>query len=178
MDFYDVIKGRRSIRKYKPDPVPMDVIKRMLDAARLAPTWGNRQGIRYVFVSDKDQVEKVADAIGQKWLKKNAPMFIAAISDAQWSGNRPDPSGDLAYFMLDVGIAFEHLVLAATAEGLGTCWIGFFDEEAVKEVLAVKGTNRVVALTPLGYPAESPGARARKPLSEIAFSDRFGNKLE
>jgi nitroreductase len=174
MDFYDTIKGRHSIRKYKPDVVPMDVVKRILDAARLAPSWSNLQGVRYVVVASKGQVEKVAEAIGQRWLKKNAPMFIAAISDAQWSGY----NGDMAYFMLDVGIAFEHLILAAAAEGLGTCWIGFFDEEALKEALDVKGSNRVVAVTPLGYPAESPGARARKPLSEIAFLDTYGKKLE
>ncbi len=173
MDFYDTVKGRHSIRKFKPDAVPMDVIKRVLDAARLAPSWANMQGVRYVVVASKGQVGKVADAIGQRWCKQ-APMFIAAISDAQWSGN----NGDMAYFMLDVGIAFEHLVLAAAAEGLGTCWIGFFDEETLKDVLGVKGSNRIVAVSPIGYPAESPGARARKPLSEIAFLDSFGKKLE
>ncbi len=173
MDFYDTIKGRRSIRKYKHDKVPMDVIKRVLDAARLAPTWANMQGIRYVLVAGKEQVDKVADGIGQRWCN-GAPMFVAAISDAQWSGN----NGDMAYFMLDVGIAFEHLVLAAVAESLGTCWVGFFDEERLKEVLGVKGSNRVVAVTPIGYPDESPAARARKPLSEIAFIDSYGKKLE
>ena len=173
MDFYEVIKNRRSIRKYKPDAVPKDMIKRVLDAARLAPTWANMQGIRYVVVMDKAQVAKVADAVGQKWCK-GVPAFVVAISDSQWSGN----NGDMAYYMLDVGIAFEHLILAAAAEGLGTCWIGFFDEETLKEVLGVKGNNRVVALTPVGYPAESPNARARKPLSEIAFLDTFGKKLE
>ncbi|NMC04051.1 MAG: nitroreductase [Candidatus Lokiarchaeota archaeon] len=179
MDVYDAIKNRRSIRKYKPDPVPLDVITRVLDAARLAPTWANMQGIRYVVVTGKEQVARVADATGQKWVKKDAPppAFIVAISDPKWSGNRPDSKGDLAYFMLDVGIAFEHLVLAATAEGLGTCWIGFFDEEALRDVLGIKGTNRVVALTPIGYPAESPAPRARKPLSEIAFLDTIGTKL-
>ncbi len=174
MDFYDVIKNRRSIRKYKPAKVPMDVIKRILDAARLAPTWANMQGVRYVVVMDKVQVEKVIEATGQKGKFKDAPMFIAAISDAKWSGN----NDDMAYYMLDVGIAFEHLILAATAEGLGTCWIGFFDEERLKEVLAIKKSNRVIALTPLGYPDEAPGARPRKTLSEIAFVDTFGKKLE
>jgi nitroreductase len=151
----------------------MDVIKRVLDAARLAPTWANMQGIRYVIVTQKDQVERVAEGIGQKWCK-GAPMFIAGISDAQWSGN----NGDMAYYMLDVGIAFEHLVLAAAAEGLGTCWIGFFDEERLKEILDVKGSNRVVALTPIGYPNESPAARTRRSLSDIAFLDTYGKRLE
>ncbi len=173
MDFYDTIKGRYSIRKFKPDVVPMDVIKRVLDAARLAPTWANMQGVRYVVIPSKGQVEKVADAIGQRWCK-HAPMFIAAVSDAKWSGSK----NNMSYFMLDVGIAFEHLVLAATAEGLGTCWIGAFDEERLKEVLDVKGSNRVVALTPLGYPAEKPDTRTRKSLSEIAFLDAYGKKLE
>ncbi len=174
MDLYDTIKNRRSIRKYKQGKVPMDVIKRVLDAARLAPSWANMQGVRYVVVTDKEQVEKVIDATSQKGKFMSASMFIVAISDAKWSGN----NGDMAYYMLDVGIAFEHLVLAATAEGLGTCWIGFFDEERLKEVLAIKKSNRVVALTPLGYPDEAPAARPRKALSEIAFVDTFGKKLE
>jgi len=174
MDLYDAIKIRRSIRKYKQKKVPMDVIKRVLDAARLAPSWANMQGVRYIVVTDKEQVEKVIDATSQKGKFASAPMFIVAISDAKWSGN----NGDMAYYMLDVGIALEHLVLAATAEGLGTCWIGFFDEERLKEVLAIKKSNRVVALTPLGYPDEAPAARSRKALSEIAFVDTFGKKLE
>ena len=151
----------------------MDVVKRVLEAARLAPTWANMQGVRYVVVSSKGQVEKVADGSGQRWAK-NVPMFIVAISDEKWSGKR----GDLPYYMLDVGICFEHLVLAATNEGLGTCWMGVFNEDKLKATLNVQKSNRIIALTPIGYPDEEPDARSRKNLSEIVSIDKFGNKLE
>nr|MDO8112358.1 nitroreductase family protein [Candidatus Sigynarchaeota archaeon] len=173
MEFNDVIQKRHSVRKFKPDPVPMDVVKRVVNAARLAPSWANMQGVRYIIVASKEQVEKVANSIGPKWAK-TAPMFVAAISDEKWSGKR----GDLAYFMLDVGIAFEHLVLAATNEGLGTCWLGAFNEEKLKPVLDIQKKNRIVAMTPLGYPAEEPKASPRKELSEIAFLDRYGTAFE
>jgi len=173
MDFDEVIKNRHSVRKYKPDPVPMEVVMRVLEAARIAPTWANMQGVRYVVITDEEQVKNVADGLGKKWLK-NVPMFIAAISNEKWSGTRDN----LPYFMLDVGICFEHLILAATNEGLGTCWLGAFNEDKLKMMLKVQKANRIVALTPLGYPDDEPGKRDRKALSEIVFLNEFGKKLE
>jgi nitroreductase len=173
MDFNDVINKRYSVRKYKPDPVPMDVVLRVLEAARLAPTWANMQGVRYVIVNDAELVKKVADGIGQKWVK-SAPMFIVAISDEKWSGKR----GDLAYYLLDVGICFEHLVLAATNEGLGTCWIGVFKEDVLKILLNVQKSRKIIAITTLGYPDDEQKERSRKELSEIVFLNEFGKKME
>lgn len=173
MDFEEVIEKRYSVRKYKPDTVPMDVVMRVLEAARMAPTWANMQGVRYVVITDEDKVAQVADGIGQKWVQ-SAPMFIAAISDEKWSGKR----GDLAYYMLDVGICFEHLVLAATNEGLGTCWIGVFNEDKLKKLLNIEKTRRIIVLTPLGYPNDVQKERNRKDLSEIAFLNEFGKKME
>ncbi|HME55763.1 MAG TPA: nitroreductase family protein [Candidatus Lokiarchaeia archaeon] len=173
MDFYEVIKNRYSVRSYKPDPVPIDAVMRILEAARMAPTWANKQGVRYVVITDEEQVKNVADGLGKKWLK-TVPMFIAAISNEKWSGMR----SNLPYFMLDVGICFEHVILAATNEGLGTCWIGAFDEDKLKKVLKVQKNDRIIALTPLGYPDCEPGERIRKELSEIVYLNEFGKKME
>nr|MDO8115508.1 nitroreductase family protein [Candidatus Sigynarchaeota archaeon] len=150
MDFYELVNKRKSIRKYKPDLVDNAILGKILDAARMAPTWANMQGVRYIIVNKKEKVEEIKAAIGQKWLS-SVPMFIVATIKESDSGKNKNGQ---AYFMLDVGICFEHLVLAATNEGLGTCWIGYFDEEKVKSALNIPGKSRVVAITPLGYPDE------------------------
>ena len=168
MEFYDVIKKRKSIRRFKPDLVPMDTIKKILDAARMAPTWANMQGVKLLIVNEKEVVEKVGVAIGQKWAKYS-PMFIVAISKATSSGT----NSGLKYFMLDVGIVFEHLILAATAEGLGTCWIGHFNEEEVKNILSIPDKYRVVALTPLGYPSMPAKETGKKPLSAMVHLNKY-----
>ena len=173
MDFYEVIEKRKSMRRFKPDLVPMDTIKKILDAARLAPTWANMQGVKFIIVNDKETVEKVGIAVGQKWAKY-CPMFIVAISKASSSGM----NSGLEYFMLDVGIVFEHLILAATAEGLGTCWIGHFSEEEIKKILSIPEKYRVVALTPLGYPDKPAKETTRKPLSSMVHLNVYGKKIE
>ncbi|MHA1681987.1 MAG: nitroreductase family protein [Promethearchaeota archaeon] len=174
MDFYEVIKKRKSTRKFEDQLVPLDVVKRIIDAARLAPTWANKQGVRYVVVRERGRVKKVAAATGQKWTA-GAPMFIVAISKKSWSGKGRN---EHHYFLLDVGISFEHLILAATAEGLGTCWIGWFDGDAMKGILNIPGRLEVIALTPLGYPAGEVKATDRLDLSEIAFMDEYEKPLK
>jgi nitroreductase len=169
-DFYEVVDQRYSVRNYKPDPVPNESIVKILEAAQAAPSWANKQGVHYVVVTDPDRVKAMSKTIGQGWTS-TAPAFVVAISSPQWSGSK----NGMQYFMLDTGIAFEHLVLAATAEGLGTCWIGAFPEEVVKKVLDVPKNLKVVAITPLGFPDDSPRERSRKPLDEIAFYDSYGN---
>jgi nitroreductase len=160
MKFMDVIRGRRSIRKYKPTPVSQEDIEYVLEAARLAPSWGNRQCWRYIVVTDEEVIRKITM---RDWAAE-APVVIVGCAD-------PTKAGDKAgkpYYMLDMGISMEHLILAAYDIGLGTCWLGGqFDEEVVREALGVPETHRVVALTPLGYPDEEPKAKGRKPLSEL-----------
>jgi nitroreductase len=169
-EFYEVVDQRRSVRSYKPDPVPNESIVKILEAARAAPSWGNKQGVHYIVVTDPERVKALANATGKEWIG-TAPAIIVAVSSPKWSGKK----NGMEYFMLDTGIAFEHLVLAATAEGLGTCWIGAFPEDAVKKVIDVPKDLKVVALTPLGYPDDEPRERDRKPLDEIVFYDRYGN---
>ena len=169
MEYLELVKKRRSIRSYRPEPVPEKDIETILEAARLAPSSGNRQCWRYVVVTDKSIREKLAGA-GRKWISE-APVIIAACADPAASGYKPGTDR----FLLDIGISFEHLILAATDLGLGTCWIGSFDEEQAKESLGVPDSTRVVALTTLGYPAEKKGdVFDRKLLRDIVFYNRYG----
>ena len=169
MEFMDVISKRRSIRKYKSDSVPEEDIEYILEAARLAPSWANSQCWKFVVVTDPVVKEELAKA-GNSWIAA-APVIIVACADP----SRPGTKGDQAYYMLDVGIAMEHLILAAADRGLGTCWIGAFDEEAAKSALGVPENIRVVASTPLGYPDQEPAPRQRRVLDEISCSDKYSD---
>jgi len=175
MEFYDVIKTRRSVRSYKPDPIPDDVLKRVLDAARIAPSGSNRQPWKFIVVKDEETKKKLVPAChNQSWMAE-APLIIVACAQ-ELDYNRGGYMGKLSGVM-DATIAFTHLILAARAEGLGTCWIGAFDNERVKEILGVPEGWNVAALTPLGYPAEGENAfretTNRKPLEEIVSTDKF-----
>ncbi|HIH88278.1 TPA: nitroreductase [Candidatus Bathyarchaeota archaeon] len=166
MEFMDVVKKRRSIRKYKPDRVPKAEIEYVLEAARLAPSWANRQCWRYIVVTDEATRKRITMT---EWAAK-APVVIVACGDPSKAGNRDGKP----YYMLDMGISMEHLVLAASEHGLGTCWLGGqFDEKTVREALGVPESHRIVAMTPLGYPDESPPAKERKPLPELATWEKW-----
>jgi len=174
MEFLDVIKNRRSIRKYKPDPVPDEDIEYVLNVARLAPSWKNQQCWRYVVVKDKEKIEKIASARpkSQNWLRE-APIMIVACADPDESGHREGKE----YYLVDIGISFEHLLLAARDRGLGTCWIGGFDEKTVKDAIEAPENIRIVAYTPLGYPTEEKGEITdRKPHGETIFYEKYGQK--
>jgi nitroreductase len=173
LDFYEVIRTRRSIRSYKPDPIPEEVLMRILDAARIAPSGSNRQPWKFIVVKDEELRKRLAAACHNQTFIAEAPVIIVACGyNIHW--NRGGYMGDLS-MLIDVSIAFTHLILAARAEGLGTCWIGAFDNEEVKKILGVPEDVNVVAITPLGYPKDEefrePGSR--KALSEIISIDRF-----
>ncbi|MFO8020494.1 MAG: nitroreductase family protein [Promethearchaeia archaeon] len=172
MEFYDVVSKRRSYRKFKADQQPEEEkIKRIINAARLAPTWANKQGVEYIIVRDEEKVKKVWKAIGQRKKFRNAPMYIVGIISEEDSGT--NPSG-IKYYTVDFGICFEHLILAATAEGLATCWIGWFNEDKIKNLLTIPEKYRVLGLTPVGYSIRKKGpVEKRKPLEEIIHKEQF-----
>lgn len=163
MDFYEVIQKRRSIRAYKPDHVEEDKLNRILNAARLAPTAANRQPFNIVVVKDEKIKQKLKDAYSQEWFF-TAPVIICicTLADKAWKRN-----DGKVYVDVDAAIAMDHLVLAAFAEGLGTCWIAAFKPEAVKEALNIPDNVEPLILTPLGYPEAIPEPTYRKPLDEI-----------
>lgn len=168
MDIFQVFRDRRSIRKYKDTPVEREKIEQILDAARLAPSWKNLQCWRFLVLTDPAQREALlsvfADDNPGKKAFAQAPVAIVVCGIPAES----DVSHGIDYYVADVAIAFEHLCLAAHACGLGTCWMGLFDEDELKIKLKVPENMRIVGITPLGYPDQEPKPRPRKELSEIA----------
>ena len=173
MDFHEVIRTRRSIRSYKPDLIPEETLNRVLDAARIAPSGSNRQPWKFIVVKDEMLRRRLASACNEQSFIAEAPIAIVACGyDIQ--RNRGGYMKEMS-MLVDVSIAFTHLILAARAEGLGTCWIGAFKNDEVKELLSIPRDFNVVAVTPLGYPKGSKFAESgdRKSLKEIASTDRF-----
>lgn len=171
MDTLEAIRTRRSVRKYRPDPIPEELLKEVLSAARIAPSAENAQPWKFVIVTDEDIKLKLVQACaGQKFIAE-APMVIVGCGfpdDAYATAG-----GYMNSHVMDVTIAMDHLILAAASVGLGTCWIAAFKEEKVKDILGIPSDVRVVALTPLGFPQETPGKTSRKDLAELICYDRF-----
>jgi nitroreductase len=146
MEFSDVIRKRRSVRGYLSDPVSQEKIDRILDAACMAPTATNAQPVHLIVVTDPAIKEKLRAAYDRDWFLQ-APVIMVGcvVSGKAWKRADGWNSAEV-----DLGIVFDHLILAATAEGLGTCWVCNFDESAVREALQIPPEARAVAMTPLG----------------------------
>lgn len=176
MDIFEAIEGRRSIRHYTKEAVSKEQLHKVLEAARLAPSWKNSQHWRYIVVSGRQNIMALGEAAGfnpNQQVYEDVPCFIVLCADEahaeEWEGKQ--------YYMCDMGIGMEHLVLAAQSLGLGTCWIGAFPERPIVELLGIPQGMRVVALTPLGVPARAPQPRPRKQLEEIVFGNAWGKPL-
>ena len=171
MSVLEAIRLRRSVRRYKTDPVPADILARVLEAARLAPSAKNLQPWKFIVVRDAGRrLELAKAAFNQNYLAA-APVVIAACG---FPGKAyPRQGGYMNSWPIDVSVAFEHMILQAADEGLGTCWIGAFDESAAKAVLGVPEDVRVMAMTPLGWPAGSPPSRGRKALTEVVAYEKY-----
>lgn len=170
MDIYELIKKRCSVRSYKKDRVPDEVLKKIFDAVRLAPSANNEQPWKFVIVKDENLLKQLSVACHHQGFIAEAPVAIAACG----LPNRSSIGGYVTSVYVDVAIAFDHLTLVSAEEGLGTCWIGAFDEKAVKKLLDVPENVRVVAVTPLGYPSSPMGrSKSRKDLDEIVCNDKY-----
>jgi len=171
MDVYTAIATRKSVRAFEDRDVPDQTLTRLLEAARLAPSASNRQEWRFVIVRDPDTRRRLAGAAAGQRFVAQAPVVIACCAETD---GHLMPCG-LASFPIDVAIAVDHLTLCAAAEGLGTCWIGAFDEAQVKALLGIPDRGvRVVALLPLGYPQNpAPVAKVRLPLEQIVKYERW-----
>ena len=173
MDFYKVIRTRRSVRSYKNKPILEEVLNRVLETARIAPSGSNRQPWKFILVTDEALKRKMISACKNQTFVAEAPVIIVACGK-KIPSNRGGYMGEMS-MLVDVSIAFTHLILAARAEGLGTCWIGAFNNNEVKRLLKVPKRYEVVAVTPLGYPLEDvfTEPRNRKNLDEIVSLNKF-----
>jgi nitroreductase len=164
LNVFEAVRTRRSIRKYADKPVEKEKLAKVLEAARLSPSACNNQPWHFIAVTDKAVREKLGPAYNRDWFAKTPVIIVAcAMPLAAWS--RKDKE---EYWKVDAAIAMQNLILVAHELGLGTCWIGAFNENKVKEALNIPEKVRVVAITPLGYPAEQKGpVTERKPMEEI-----------
>jgi nitroreductase len=170
MDFLGLVNARYSVRSYQDKPVAEEALARILEAVRLAPSGANRQPWRFIVVRDAGTRARLATACNGQQFIAQAPVVIAGCGLMPERIMRCGIPGD----PIDLAIAMEHLALAATAEGLGTCWIGAFEQDKVRAVLGVPESARVVEVMTLGYPADTPSSRIRKSLSEIVCYDAWG----
>ncbi len=162
MDFYDVIATRRSIRGYKPDAIPDAALRRIGEAINLAPSACNRQPWKFLIVLNPEIRSRIGEVYRQPWLKE-APAVVLALGNAEacWKRIEGTPIIDV-----DIAIAMEHMVLAATAEGLGTCWICAYDKARMNQAAGVAAPWEVLAISPLGYANVPPANIQRKDVSE------------
>lgn len=184
MDVMQAIRNRRSVRHYRPDPVKPEDLQAVLEAARLAPSWANTQCWRFIVVRDPATKVQLAGACLQQFGNPataaitEAPVVIAACAETGRSGYKrgqvTTDKGD--WFMFDVGIAMQNLVLAAYSLGLGTVHVGLVDAARAAEILGLPPGTVFVEMMPLGYPNEEPRVVPRKDLSEIVFYERYGQK--
>ena len=168
MDVLTAIETRRSIRKYKDKYVEEEKLKKVLEAARLSPSAKNLQEWKFIVVRDAKTRESLTEAIGQEFVRE-APVIIVNC------GTNPSGlmKGGQPRYTVDLSIATAYMILEAHESGLGTCWLGSYDEGKVKEVLDIPEDVRVVSILPLGYPDEAPEARMRKSLDEIVSYDKY-----
>ena len=171
MDVFEAIQNRRSVRSYMPDPVPKSKLKRILDAARLSPSAMNMQPWHFIVVSSPQKRNMLTEGRFAKFLAE-APLVIVGC------GNK---SRSPKWYVVDTAIAMQSMVLTATGEGLGTCWIGSFNEAHVKSLLNIPGNYGVIALLTLGYPREKSSISQRiislasktKKVEEIASMEEY-----
>ena len=163
MEYFEVIQKRHSVRSYKPDPVEPEKLQQVLEAARLAPTAANKQAFKIFVVGTAGRNEELKKIYSRDWFVE-APYILGVCSIPEKSWVRLDHKN---YADVDVAIVMDHIILAATNLGLGTCWIGAFHPQAAHEVLGLDDTLEPIAFTPLGYPREAPFNKVRKPLAEL-----------
>ncbi len=180
MDFKEVIKKRKSVRNYLHKEVEDEKLKYILECARAAPSWKNSQCWHFIIVKDKEKLQQIKKSSRPNIWLKTAPIIIVACGTPKTSGIL----NNTKYYKVDVAIALEHLVLAATDVGLGTCWIGVFDEDKIKKHLEIPNDVKVIAITPLGSPAEKDkisgkilktiaGSKKRKKIDDITHYNKW-----
>lgn len=177
----EAIKKRRSIRKYLDKPVPEHLLEEILECGRLAPSDSNTQPWNFIVVRSEEMRTRVAEVSHRQDWMVAAPVFIVCVADVRVASPEKGPmeinedTGGIAVkqIILDTAIAGENMVLAAEALGLGTCWVSWFVQEEIRPVLEIPSDKYVVSVLTLGFPAQEPKQRPRRPLSEIVRYEKW-----
>ena len=165
MSLVEPILKRRSIRRYKPDPIQEETLNNILEAGRLAPTAGNRQPWHFIVVSDQKLKEELSKGKWNTFIKDSAFTIVGCAYVGSEFAQR--------WSTVDVSIALENMVLTAAAQGVGSCWVGDFREEEVKRLFGIPEDYKVVCLVAFGYPAESPSPHGKKDLLDVVSYNKF-----
>ena len=177
MDFTNVLQTRRSVKSFKNQEVPEDKLNNILNSVRFAPSWENHQCWRIVVIKDENTRMKLAECVSDTNTAheglRQAPIQIVICAEPHRSAEEDGK----AYYLVDSAIAMDHLILSASNEGLGSCWVGDFDEEKVRTLLKIPREYKIVALTPIGYPEKTPDTEYKRAVRDIAFSDQWGRIL-
>ena len=164
MDVLKAIEERRSIRNYTGEIPSEEVVYSIIESGRLAPSAANIQPCRFVVVWDREKIREIAK-ISWNFLHKAGVIIVGAA----------DPKMSPKWYPVDTAIAIEHMVLTAQAQGLGTCWIGAFNEEELKKILEIPKNVTIIAMLGVGYPKLIPSPTSRKKMQEIAYRDKWNN---
>lgn len=163
MEFQELIRQRHSVRAYKSKNIPQDVLEKVLEAGRLAPTAANRQGFKIFVIKTGDFRDELKKIYPQEWFF-TAPYVIGICGITEETWVRKDGKN---YADVDSAIVMDHIILAATDSGLGTCWIGAFNAEAARNFLDIPEDMEPIVFTPLGYPADELRSKIRKPIDKL-----------
>lgn len=172
MDFFELIRARRSVRAYSPAPVEDDKLQAILTAANLAPSAGNLQAYEIYLVRDRQVRLALARAALEQWFISEAPLALVFCANPERSASRYGRRGVRLYALQDATIACTFAMLAVTALGLATVWVGAFDDEAVRRAIGAPEGHQPVAILPIGYPAEQPAAAPRRALKDLVHEVR------
>ncbi|NLI73738.1 MAG: nitroreductase [Euryarchaeota archaeon] len=167
MDVMNAIRGRRSIRKFQYKEIPAKVLEELLEAARLAPSAGNRQAWELIVITDQNIISNLVPICKNQQFINDSSVFLAAVTvpGQRWT-------------MTDLTIMIDHVTLAAYEKGLGSCWIGAFDQDAINQLLGVPEDRSVAIGLALGYPAEYPSPRSRKSPQELFHWNKYGQQKQ
>jgi nitroreductase len=166
MECIETIKGRRSVRRFKAQPVGKEMIEELLDAARMAPSAGNLQARDFIVISNKITKQKLKEAaLGQSFIEQ-APIVVVAVANIERSSRVYKTRGEL-YAIQDATASVENILLSACSMGLAACWVGAFDENAVSELLSIPHKTKPIAIIPVGYADEEPVAPPRMGLDKV-----------
>jgi len=174
MDILDAVRGRRSIRAFKSQAVPPEIVEKLIDAARWAPSAGNIQPWEFIIVRKQEIKRRLAEAALDQTFIEKAPAVIVVCANENRSSQGYGVRGKTLYCIQDTAAAIQNILLVAYSLGLGTCWVGAFREEKAREILKVPQGTRPVAIVPVGYPDEASSSASRRPLKQIVHYEIFG----
>jgi len=171
VSFAELIRARYAVRAYRPDPVPDEMLAQVLEAGRLAPTASNRQPVRIIVIHTAGREAELGRLYGRDWFAA-APVVLGVCTVPREAWVRKAFDGR-SYADVDAAVVMDHLVLAATELGLGTCWVAAFDPAVARKILRLPDDVEPLLFTPLGFPADEPRAKERRPLEELVHFERW-----